>query len=354
MTAKQEAHEKRGEAAARAPRLRGAPTTRKGFVARGVALFSVLGVVLVVVVTLVLMAWRTIEPGYVGIVFDKATHTIREEPLNPGWAFINPFTQSIQKYPVTIQTYSMLYQGPQGDDSVKVQGSEGQQVNLDVVIQYRLKQQETAELFRDWGGADIAVVEERVVRQYTRSKVPGIAAQYSWEEIISDRRSEIIEEIREALREEFALRHLELISFGIREVHLPGSLQKALNNKIQAQQEAEQQRYQLDQARVKAEQDEVEAQGEANAVRVRAQAEAEANKILGSSLTPELITYMQLKQWDGRLPVFQGGGAMPFIDATSLLREEIGSAISSSGNTEASDEDEDNADDDEDEDDDET
>jgi regulator of protease activity HflC (stomatin/prohibitin superfamily) len=333
MTTKQESQttqqhppEKRSQTETRTPRLRGTSSTRKGFFARGIALLSLVGVVLVVIVTLVLMSWRTINPGYVGIVFDKATHTIQESPLSPGWAFINPLTQSIQEYPVTIQTYSMLYQGPQGDDSIKVQGSEGQQVNLDVVIQYRLKQKETTELFQDWGGEDITVVEERVVRQYTRSKVPGIAAQYSWEEIISEKRSEIIDEIRDALEEEFALRHLELISFGIREVHLPGSLQKALNNKIQAQQEAEQQRYQLDQARVKAEQVEVEAQGEANAVRVRAEAEAEANKILGRSLSPELITYMQLKQWDGKLPVFQGGGSMPFIDATSLLGQDINSS----------------------------
>jgi regulator of protease activity HflC (stomatin/prohibitin superfamily) len=213
----------------------------------------------------------------------------------------------------------MLYRGENGDDSIKVQSQEGQQLNLDVVIQYRVKSAEVTALYMDWGGATITVVEDRIVRQYTRSQVPAITAQYKWEEITSGKRLEISDLIRDSLRDEFSRHHLELVSFGIREVHLPGSLQKALNNKIQAQQEAEQQKYQLDQARVKADQARVEAEGEANAMRIRAEAEADSNKVLAGSLTADLIRYQQLKRWDGRLPIFQGSSAMPFIDATSII-----------------------------------
>ena len=56
----------------------------------------------------VMSAWRTIRPGYVGIVFDKIRHQVTSRQLEPGWAFINPFTQDIREYPVTIITYSML------------------------------------------------------------------------------------------------------------------------------------------------------------------------------------------------------------------------------------------------------
>ena len=132
------------------------------------------------------------------------------------------------------------------------------------------------------------------------------------------------------MTEEFARRHLILVSFGIREVHLPEALQRALDEKIQAQQQAEQQRYQLEQARVKAEQDKVEAQGhaqalqaqaegEAQATRIRAEAQSEANSLLAQSLTPELIRYQQLQRWNGRLPVFSGSGATPLIDLSALV-----------------------------------
>ena len=51
------------------------------------------------------------------------------------------------------------------------------------------------------------------------------------------------------LTQEFDRRHLTLVSFGIREVHLPQALQRSLDQKIQAQQAAEQQTYQLEQAK---------------------------------------------------------------------------------------------------------
>jgi regulator of protease activity HflC (stomatin/prohibitin superfamily) len=278
-------------------------------------------------------SWRSIQPGYVGIVFDKANHNVTAGALEPGWAFINPFTQAIQEYPVTIQNYAMVLKSTEGattgDDSIKIQSSEGQQLNLDVVIQYQVIRDQAGQLYQDWGGADISVVEDRVVRQYTRTQVPAVAASYTWEQIVSSQRAEMTDKITQALRAEFARRHLDLISFGIREVHLPDTLQQALNNKIDAQQQAEQQKYQLEQAKVKADQDKVvaqgqaqalqaQAEGEAAATRIRAEAQAEANLKLAKSLTPELIQYQQVQRWDGKLPVFSGG-ATPLIDASSII-----------------------------------
>jgi len=298
------------------------------------ATLIVIGVIALAMLWLLTSAWRTVSPGYVGIVFDKVSHKVTAQAREPGWTLINPFTQAIQEYPVTIQNYAMVQKGAEGtvagDDSIKVQSSEGQQINLDVVIQYEVNREEAGALYQDWGGAPIETVEDRVVRQYTRSQVPVVAATYGWEEITASKRGELANKVAAALKDEFARRHLQLISFGIREVHLPEALQQALNNKIQAQQQAEQQKYQLDQAKVKAQQVQVEAEGQANALKaqasgeaqatlIRAQAQAEANKQLASSLTPELIRYQQLQRWDGRLPVFQGGGATPLIDATNLI-----------------------------------
>jgi regulator of protease activity HflC (stomatin/prohibitin superfamily) len=291
-------------------------------------------VIAIVLLGLTVSAWRSIQPGFVGIVFDKANHNVTASALEPGWAFINPFTQAIQEYPITIQTYSMIQKSTEGqtsgDDSIKVQSNEGQQINLDVVIQYQVIKEEAGQLYQDWGGAELTLVEDRVVRQYTRSQVPVVASKYGWEEIISSKRDVINGEISQALQAEFAKRHMRLISFAVREVHLPQSLQTALDQKIQAQQQAEQQKYQLQQAQVKAQQDVAEATGHANALKAqaegeaqatltRAEAQAKANIQLAQSLTPELIRYQQLQRWDGKLPVFSGGNATPLIDASSII-----------------------------------
>ncbi|MDQ6623756.1 MAG: SPFH domain-containing protein, partial [Verrucomicrobiota bacterium] len=144
----------------------------------------IIGLIVVAIVAVILLgftfsAWRNIRPGYVGIVFDKANHNVTTGALDPGWAFINPFTQAIQEYPVTIQTYQMVQKGAEGqvrgDDSIKIQSSEGQQINLDVVIQYQVEKANASQLYVDWGGAPIEVVEDGVVRQYTRSQVPVVA-----------------------------------------------------------------------------------------------------------------------------------------------------------------------------------
>ena len=96
-----------------------------------------------------------------------------------------------------------------------------------------------------------------------------------------------------------------------------------------------QQQYQLEQATIKAKQDQVaaegaaaalraRAQGEADATKIRAEAQAEANRQLAQSLTGDLIRYEQLQRWDGKLPVFSGGGATPLIDATSIISDTAG------------------------------
>jgi regulator of protease activity HflC (stomatin/prohibitin superfamily) len=315
------------------------PPSSRGKVPTQLGILSIVALVAVVLIGLMILSWRNVRPGYVGIVFDKATHKVTTGALEPGWAFINPVTQAIQEYPVTIQTYSMVQKGGEGstvgDDSIKIQSSEGQQLNLDVVIQYQVNKEEAAQLYQDWGGADIEIVEDRVVRQYTRSQVPVIAAKYGWEEVTASKRGQIADEIREILVEEFAQRHLILVSFGIREVHLPDSLQMALDNKIEAQQRAERQEYELRQAGIRADQDKVEAQGkaeamkaraegEAESIRIRAKAQADANKILAASLTSELIRYRQIDQWDGRLPLFSGGGATPLLDLSSIMNDASG------------------------------
>lgn len=313
------------------------PTPLRPLVRIGTILVA--AIVAMVLLIFTFSAWRNINPGFVGIVFDKAHHTVTTGALDPGWAFINPLTKAIQEYPITIQTYQMVqdsHEGTERDDSIKVQSNEGQQINLDVVIQYQVEKAKASQLYLDWGGAPITVVETGVVRQYTRSQVPVVASKYTWEEITSTKRGEMVKDITVILTSEFDRRHLTLVSFGIREVHLPQALQRSLDQKIQAQQAAEQQKYQLQQAVVKADQDVAQATGLANATKqtaegaaqatlTKARAQAQANDLLSKSITPQLIQYEQLQRWDGKLPVFFGGGSgsgsgpTPFVDVSKLV-----------------------------------
>ena len=59
------------------------------------------------------------------------------------------------------------------------------------------------------------------------------------------------------------------------------------------------------------------AKAEADALKHRSEAEAEANHKIAQSLTPDLVAYqVQMKlysTWNGQLPSYSGGGAIPFL-----------------------------------------
>jgi regulator of protease activity HflC (stomatin/prohibitin superfamily) len=293
----------------------------------------IIALVAVVALVITFSSWRTIDPGYVGIVFDKASHQV-SNTLDPGWVFINPFTESITRYPVGVQTLVMVQASQegqtQGDDSVKVGTREGQTMFADVSVQYSVDKGSAANLYQTWAGAPIERIEDNLVRQVTRSVLNDIASTYGWEEIFGEKRVEYTQKVSAELQRRFSDKFVKFESLNLRGWHLPENLQKALDAKIAAQQAAEQQSFALKQAQIKAEQDVTEATGHANALKaqaegeaqatlVRARAQAEANKVLAQSLTPELIRYQQLQRWDGKLPVFSGGGATPLIDATSII-----------------------------------
>src|SRR5262249_4179062 len=55
---------------------------------------------------------------------------------------------------------------------------------------------------------------------------------------------------------------------------------------------------------------------------ITAKAEAKANLILRASTSPTVLQYRALERWNGRLPVMNGGGALPLLtfDASKLSK----------------------------------
>lgn len=79
---------------------------------------------------------------------------------------------------------------------------------------------------------------------------------------------------------------------------------------MEAQQQAERKKIA---AEAEANVQKINADAEAYAIRAQAEAQAEANRQIAQSLTPELIEYTQVSNWDGKLPTYMAGG-----DSTTL------------------------------------
>lgn len=56
------------------------------------------------------------------------------------------------------------------------------------------------------------------------------------------------------------------------------------------------------------------AQGEAQALRIKGDGEAYYNRVVAQSLSPLLVQQDAIDKWDGKLPTYSGGGALPFIN----------------------------------------
>lgn len=56
------------------------------------------------------------------------------------------------------------------------------------------------------------------------------------------------------------------------------------------------------------------AQGEAEALKIQADGEAYYNRTVAASITDLLVKQDAIEKWDGKMPVYTGSGAVPFID----------------------------------------
>jgi len=100
--------------------------------------------------------------------------------------------------------------------------------------------------------------------------------------------------------------------------HLPDAIEQQMQQKMAAQQPAQQAEYELQRQQTLAKAKVAEAEGDAQATLVKAKAQAEANKLLQEALTPLLIQNKAIERWNGTLPQFTGGGAVPFLNLKEL------------------------------------
>ena len=158
-----------------------------------------------------------------------------------------------------------------------------------------------------------------------------LISQNSAEELIANREN-IAPQLTEALRNVVKPYGLNIVSISL-ELDFEDKFTDAIEAKqvatqellraqtqqeqktMEAQQQAERQRIE---AQAKADIAKMEADADAYSVKVKAEAEAEANKKIASSLTNELIKYLETSQWNGMLPSTYIGGdgnVLPVVNA---------------------------------------
>jgi regulator of protease activity HflC (stomatin/prohibitin superfamily) len=256
----------------------------KGFRIPGVA-----AVVLGVMVMAVQQAVVIVPNGRVGVVFN-ALSGLKPNPVGPGTHFVTPGLESLVFYDTQLQERTLSRRGEGGpniDESINASSKEGLQISVDVTVQYQVKESQVIELHRAVGPN----FEDKIIVPRMRSEVRDVIGRFNSAELISTKREELKSAAKVALEKSFGEQNITLIDVLIREIRIPDSLSKAIEEKQRAEQLVQQRKNEREAERIVAETAIIKAQGEAKAAVERAQGEAKSLSLKGQSLrqNPELI-----------------------------------------------------------------
>lgn len=224
-----------------------------------------------------------INAGQIGVksLFGK----VQNDVLSSGLHFINPFSE-IQRLDIKTQNYTMSGINDEGqksgDDAIRVLTSDGLEVTIDLTVLYKLLPSEAPRLVRETG----VDYTDKIVRPLTRTKIRDNSVYYEAVSLYSNKRDEFQQRIFKSIEEDFKKRGLVLEQLLVRNITLPASVRATIEQKINAEQDAQKMQFVLLKEKQEAERKRVEAQGI-----------ADYQRIINIGLTDQQLQYEQIKAY---------------------------------------------------------
>lgn len=238
-------------------------------------------VLVVMVVVLISSALIQIGPGHVGVPI--LFGSVQDNVLKSGLNFVNPLVE-VEKLDTRIQAYTMSgvkdEGAVQGDDAITSLSSDGLSLKLDVTVWFKLIEGETPNLLRTIGIDYI----EKIVRPATRTAIRDVTVMFNATDIYSAKRDDFISEITKNLEKSFEGKGIKLEKVLLRNVELPQKVKEAIDEKIAAEQRAQQMVYTLQKEKQEAERKKVEASGI-----------AEAQKIISNTINSQYLQWKYIE-----------------------------------------------------------
>lgn len=235
----------------------------------------------VVVIGLLLSAFKVIEPGKVGVqtLFGK----VQDHVLESGLHIINPIVD-VTTFDIQTQTYTMSAVSnegqKEGDDAIRVLSSDGLEVAIDLSVLYKVNPDKAPYIMQNIGETYI----DKIVRPVSRTAIRDNAVNYTAVDLYSAKRHEFQDKINQTITASFAKRGLEMQQILVRNITLPASVRASIESKINAEQDAQKMQFVLQKERQEADRKRVEAQGI-----------ADYQKILSTGLSDKQLQYEAIK-----------------------------------------------------------
>ena len=268
---------------------------------------------------LLLAACSKVPAGNVGVKFQMygdGKGSLQELPPGRYWV---GWGYEMYTFPTFTQTYTFTRSTAEGrpvDESISFQTSQGLTVNADVGITYHIDPSKVALIFQKYRKG-IDEITDVYLRNMIRDALVKEASNLDIESVYGKGKASLIEAVQRDVSEEVGAVGIDVEKiYWIGELRLPENVVQSINAKIQATQMAEQRQNEVAQAQAEAQKVEAEAQGRAQAQLTIAEADAKAITLKGEALrqNPNVLQMSAIEKWDGHLPTYNGGGALPFVN----------------------------------------
>lgn len=249
----------------------------------------------------------TVDAGYRGV--KKRFGKVVGDSLSPGLHFKIPVIETVQ--PVEIREQKLKLE-------TSASSKDLQTVKSHIVVNFHPVPDQVNELYNNIG----LEYKERVLDPAVEETVKAITAQYTAEELISQR-TQVRGGMEEMLSERVKVNQIQITKFNIVNFEFSSSFNDAIESKQTAEQSALQAenelrrieveaKQQIETARGRAESLKLEAEAKAEAIRLTAKAEAEAQEMLAKVISTDVVRLRAIEKWDGVMPRVTSD-VVPFI-----------------------------------------
>ena len=248
----------------------------------------------------------TVDSASVGIRFRKwsSNENLRGgvEGTCRGWVWFNPITESIFQYPTFIQRVTY--------DPFTVNPKDAAIFSMTPTLAYQIDEAKAADIFIKYR-KPVRELEMGYIKTCIFEAYRTCANNYTSDELMANR-AKFEAEVRARLDESMNQEVLSVREFTTK-IDPPASLTAAINAKNEAVQNALKAENKVKEAEAEAKIEIAKAEGVAKALKIKGEGEAYYNKVVSASLNKLLVEQYAIEKWDGKLPTYSGGDAVPFI-----------------------------------------
>ena len=248
----------------------------------------------------------TVDSASVGIRFRKwsSNENLRGgvEGTCRGWVWFNPITESIFQYPTFIQRVTY--------DPFTVNPKDAAIFSMTPTLAYQIHEAKAADIFIKYR-KPVRELEMGYIKTCIFEAYRTCANNYTSDELMANR-AKFEAEVRARLDESMNQEGFIVREFTTK-IDPPASLTAAINAKNEAVQNALKAENKVKEAEAEAKIEIAKAEGVAKALKIKGDGEAYYNKVVSSSLNKLLVEQYAIEKWDGKLPTYSGGDAVPFI-----------------------------------------